>query len=26
MIRALEKSGIGFEATPVGDRYVLEKM
>jgi len=26
LIRALEKRGIGFEATPVGDRYVLEKM
>ena len=26
LIRALEGRGIGFEATPVGDRYVLEKM
>ncbi len=26
LIRALEKKGIGFVATPVGDRYVLEKM
>ena len=26
LIRALENRGIGFEATPVGDRYVLEKM
>ena len=26
LIRALEKRGIGFVATPVGDRYVLEKM
>ncbi|MGA1159104.1 MAG: phosphoglucosamine mutase [Candidatus Nanopelagicaceae bacterium] len=26
LIRALEKLGIGFVATPVGDRYVLEEM
>jgi phosphoglucosamine mutase len=26
LIRALEARGIGFIATPVGDRYVLEKM
>ena len=26
LIRALEKKGIGFVATPVGDRYVLEEM
>lgn len=26
LIRALEKRGVGFIATPVGDRYVLEKM
>ena len=26
LIRALEKRGIGFVATPVGDRYVLERM
>jgi phosphoglucosamine mutase len=26
LIRALENKGIGFIATPVGDRYVLEKM
>jgi phosphoglucosamine mutase len=26
LIRALEKRGIGFVATPVGDRYVLEEM
>lgn len=26
LIRALEKLGIGFIATPVGDRYVLEEM
>ena len=26
LIRALEKRGVGFVATPVGDRYVLEKM
>ena len=26
LIRALEKKGSGFVATPVGDRYVLEKM
>jgi phosphoglucosamine mutase len=26
LIRALERRGIGFVATPVGDRYVLEKM
>ena len=26
LIRALESRGVGFIATPVGDRYVLEKM
>jgi len=26
LIRALEAKGIGFVATPVGDRYVLEEM
>ena len=26
LIRALENRGIGFVATPVGDRYVLERM
>jgi len=26
LIRALESRGIGFVATPVGDRYVLERM
>ncbi|MBM3655712.1 MAG: phosphoglucosamine mutase [Actinobacteria bacterium] len=26
LIKALEKRGIGFIATPVGDRYVLEEM
>ena len=26
LIRALESRGVGFVATPVGDRYVLEKM
>ena len=26
LIRALESRGLGFIATPVGDRYVLEKM
>lgn len=26
LIRALQKRGIGFIATPVGDRYVLERM
>jgi phosphoglucosamine mutase len=26
LIRALEGRGVGFVATPVGDRYVLEKM
>lgn len=26
LIRALEKLGVGFVATPVGDRYVLEEM
>jgi phosphoglucosamine mutase len=26
LIRALERKGIGFVATPVGDRYVLEEM
>jgi len=26
LIRALEARGVGFVATPVGDRYVLEKM